>query len=170
MRSYFSKKNKKINLFGFDTALWQAAPCHLQSNFLAGGKKEKRGSLIQQEHKSIKSITTLTPASQYSNTQTLERQQTPLHFNLITVTYLRNLDTPVEQQLRANVVLVLVHVVQEAAVGHELGDQLDGGAQADAEETHQVGVLHAGHDQGLLGERVGGEKKNLTKKTVEVQG
>lgn len=38
-------------------------------------------------------------------------------------------------------------------MGHELGDQLDGGAQADAEQTDQVGVLHAGHDQGLLGER-----------------
>lgn len=74
-----------------------------------------------------------------------------------TVTYLGDLDTPVEQQLRADVVLVLVHVVEEAAVGHELRDQLDGGAQADAQQTHQVGVLHAGHDQGLLSER-GGER------------
>ena len=63
------------------------------------------------------------------------------------------MDTPVEQQLRSDVVLVLVYVVEEAAVGHELGDQLDGGAQADAQQAHQVGVLHAGHDQGLLGER-----------------
>jgi len=69
--------------------------------------------------------------------------------------YLSDLDTPVEQQLRSDVVLVLVHVVEEAAVGHELRDQLDGGAQAHAEQTHQVGVLHAGHDQGLLGERGG---------------
>lgn len=71
----------------------------------------------------------------------------------IAVTHLGDLDTPVEQQLRPDVVLVLVHVVEQAAVGHELGDQLDGGAQAHAQQTHQVGVLHAGHDQGLLGER-----------------
>lgn len=51
---------------------------------------------------------------------------------------------------------MLVDVVQETAVGHELGDQLDGGAQAHTEEAHQVGVLHTGHDQCLLGER-GGE-------------
>lgn len=84
----------------------------------------------------------------------------PSSFDLIAVTYLGDLDTPVEQQLRSDVVLVLVHVVEEAAVGHELGDQLDGGAQADAQQTHQVGVLHAGHDQGLLGERGGGEDKD----------
>ncbi len=91
----------------------------------------------------------------------LQHQQMPCSFDLIVVTYLGNLDTPVEQQLRSNVVLVLVHVVEEAAVGHELGDQLDGGAQADAQQTHQVGVLHAGHDQGLLGERGEEEKEGL---------
>lgn len=73
--------------------------------------------------------------------------------DLIVVTYLSDLDTPVEQQLRSNVVFVLVHIVEQAAMGHELGDQLDGGAQADTQKTHQVGVLHAGHDQGLLGKR-----------------
>lgn len=66
------------------------------------------------------------------------------------VTHLGDLDTPVEQQLRSDVVLVLVHVVKQAAMGHELGYQLDGGAQADSQETHQVGVFHAGHYQGLL--------------------
>lgn len=65
--------------------------------------------------------------------------------------YLGDLDTPVEHQLRADVVLVFVDVVEEAAVGHELGDQLDGGAQADPQETDQVGVFHASHDQSLLG-------------------
>ena len=64
--------------------------------------------------------------------------------------YLGDLDTPVEQQLRADVVLVFVDVVEEAAVGHELGDQLCGGAQAHPQETDQVGVLHAGHNQSLL--------------------
>lgn len=75
------------------------------------------------------------------------------------VTHLGDLDTPVEQQLRANVVLVLMHVVQQAAMGHELGHQLDGGAQADAQQTHQVGVFHAGHDQGLLGKGGGRQTK-----------
>lgn len=77
----------------------------------------------------------------------------PPSFDLTVVTYLGDLDTPVEQQLRADVVFVLVHVVEEAAVWHELGDQLDGRAQAHAQQTNQVGVLHAGHDEGLLGER-----------------
>lgn len=98
-------------------------------------------------------MTTFTPVNTHSNTQTLQRHRMPPSFDPTAVTYLGNLDTPVEQQLRSDVVLVLVHVVEEAAVGHELGDQLDGGAQADAQQTHQVGVLHAGHDQGLLGER-----------------
>lgn len=75
----------------------------------------------------------------------------------IVVTHLGDLDTPVEQQLWADVVLVLVHVVEQAAVGHELGDQLDGGTQADSQQTHQVGVFHAGHYQGLLGK--GGQRQ-----------
>jgi len=53
-------------------------------------------------------------------------------------------------------------------VGHELRHQLDGGAQADAQQTHQVGVLHAGHDQGLLGERRGEAGQRGTKKVVAI--
>ena len=41
-------------------------------------------------------------------------------------------------------------VVEQAPVRHQLRDQLDGGAQADAQQANQVGVLHACHDQGLL--------------------
>lgn len=89
-----------------------------------------------------------------------------LLLNLIAVAYLGDLDTPVEQQLRPDVVLVLVHVVEQAAVGHELGDQLDGRAQADAEQAHQVGVFHAGHDQGLLGKSGGKGGQRGTKKTA----
>lgn len=66
--------------------------------------------------------------------------------------YLGDLDTPVEQQLGANVVLVLVDVVEQAPVRHQLCDQLDGGTQADAQQADQVWVLHAGHDQSLLNE------------------
>lgn len=46
-------------------------------------------------------------------------------------------------------------------MGHELGHQLDGGTQADTKEAHQVGVLHAGHDQGLLGEMGQGDTEGL---------
>lgn len=70
--------------------------------------------------------------------------------NLLSLAYLGNLDTPVEQQLGANVVLVLVDVVEEAPVRHQLRDQLDGGTQADTQQAYQVGVLHARHDEGLL--------------------
>lgn len=35
---------------------------------------------------------------------------------------------------------------------HQLCDQLDGGTQADTQQTDQVRVLHASHDQGLLNE------------------
>lgn len=38
--------------------------------------------------------------------------------------YLGNLDTPVEEELGADAVLVLPDVVEEAAVRHQLSDQL----------------------------------------------
>lgn len=66
--------------------------------------------------------------------------------------YLGNLDTPIEQQLGSDVVLVLVDIVEQAPMRHQLCDQLDGGTQADAQQASQVGVLHASHDQGLLNE------------------
>lgn len=33
---------------------------------------------------------------------------------------------------------------------HQLSDKLDGRAQADTQESHQVWVIHAGHDEGFL--------------------
>ncbi len=66
--------------------------------------------------------------------------------------YLGDLDTPVEQQLRSDVVLVLMDIVEQAPVRHQLCDQLDGGTKADTQQADQVGVLHARHDQGLLNE------------------
>lgn len=44
-------------------------------------------------------------------------------------TYLSYLDTPVKQQLWTNVILVFMDVIQQAAVGHKLCHQLNGGAQ-----------------------------------------
>lgn len=64
--------------------------------------------------------------------------------------YLSDLNTPVEQGLRADVVLVRPDVVEQAAVGHELGHQLHVGGQADAQQAAYVGVFHAGHHVGLL--------------------
>lgn len=82
--------------------------------------------------------------------QTAFKTALQLSSDLLSLAYLGNLDTPVKQQLGANVVLVLVDVVEEAPVRHQLCHQLDGGTQADTQQAHQVGVLHARHDQGLL--------------------
>lgn len=154
MRSYF---RKKITLVRFDTALGKPLHVTFSQNFGWGWKKIRQTRPTRTQIHKIQCRPHT--CQQYSNAQTPQHKQTPSSFDLIIVIYLCNLDTPVEQQLRSNVVLVLVHIVEEAAVGHELGDQLDGGAQADTEETHQVGVLHAGHDQGLLGERGGRRTK-----------
>lgn len=60
-------------------------------------------------------------------------------------TNLGDLDTPVEEELGADAVLVLPDVVQQAAVGHQLGDQLHGGGQADPQQATHVGAGHARH-------------------------
>lgn len=64
--------------------------------------------------------------------------------------HLCDLHTPVEQVLGADVVLVLSDIVQEAAIGHQLCDELDGGGQADAQEAADMGVVHTGHHIGFL--------------------
>lgn len=87
---------------------------------------------------------------QSENTRPNSQLASQLTSDLLSQSYLRNLDTPVEQQLGPNVVLVLVDVVEQAPVRHQLRDQLDGGTQADTQQADQVGVLHASHDEGLL--------------------
>ena len=67
--------------------------------------------------------------------------------------YLCDLHTPVEQVLGADVVFVLTDVVQQAAEGHELCDELHCGGQADAQEAAHMWVVHTGHHVGLLRER-----------------
>lgn len=64
--------------------------------------------------------------------------------------HLGDLHTPVEQVLGADIVLVLFDIVQEAAVGHELGDELHGGSQADAEQTTHMRMVDACHHISLL--------------------
>ena len=65
--------------------------------------------------------------------------------------YLGDLNTPVKQPLGADVVPAGADVVQQAAAGHELGDQLHRRGQADPQQAAHVGVVHAGHYIGLLG-------------------
>lgn len=45
---------------------------------------------------------------------------------------------------------MFMNIIQQAAMRHQLSDKLDGRAQADAQESHQVWVIHAGHDEGFL--------------------
>ena len=61
-----------------------------------------------------------------------------------------NLSAPVEQRLGANLVLVVPHIVQQTAQGHQLGDQHHLTGHADGQHLEQVGVLHRGHDLGLV--------------------
>lgn len=52
--------------------------------------------------------------------------------------------------LGADIVLVLFDVVQQAAEGHQLGDELHRGRQADAKQATHMGVFHSGHHISLL--------------------
>ena len=74
------------------------------------------------------------------------------------ITDLSNLDTPVEEQLGTDVVLVLPDIFKEAAIRHQLGDQLHGGSQADPQQAAHVGAGHSCHDIGLLWEDRGSSK------------
>ncbi len=56
--------------------------------------------------------------------------------NTWNASYLCDLHAPVEQQLGADVPLVFMYVVPQAAVGHELSYQLNSGTQADPQKTH----------------------------------
>lgn len=64
--------------------------------------------------------------------------------------HLRYLHTPVEQVLGADIVLVLFDIVEQAAVGHQLRDELHRWRQADAEQATHMRVFHAGHHVSLL--------------------
>ena len=45
---------------------------------------------------------------------------------------------------------MLSDIVQKAAIGHQLCDELDGGGQADAQEAAHMRVVHTGHHIGFL--------------------
>lgn len=72
------------------------------------------------------------------------------NMTIMSLSYLGNLHTPVEQVLGADVVFVLLDIVQQAAVGHELSDELHRGGQADAEQPAHMRMVHACHHISLL--------------------
>ena len=67
--------------------------------------------------------------------------------------YLCNLDTPVEEELGADAVLVLPDIVEEAAVRHQLSNQLHCGGQTNPQQTTHIGAGHPRHHIGLLGKK-----------------
>lgn len=108
--------------------------------------------MMYKRHKSDKiKDSELIESNSKAETSQVERRATKL-FTKYIWSYLGNLNTPIKQQLGPDVVLVLVDIVEQAPMRHQLGDQLDGGTQADAQQADQVGVLHARHDEGLLDE------------------
>ena len=64
--------------------------------------------------------------------------------------HLGDLDAPVKETLGADALLVLSDIVQQAAIGHQLGDQLHRGGQADPQETTHIRTGHARHHIRLL--------------------
>lgn len=68
--------------------------------------------------------------------------------------YLGNLDTPVEEDLRTNAVYVFPDIVQQAAVRHQLSDQLHGRGQTNPEETTHIRAGDRRHHIRLLGSKM----------------
>lgn len=64
---------------------------------------------------------------------------------LTSFTHLSNLDTPVEQPLRPNAIPVVPDIVQQAAVRHQLSNQLDWWCQADSQQAAHMRVIHTRH-------------------------
>lgn len=64
--------------------------------------------------------------------------------------YLGDLDTPVEEELRTNAILVLADVVEEAAVRHQLSDQLHCWGETNPQETTHIRAGNPRHHIRLL--------------------
>ena len=73
-----------------------------------------------------------------------------MHRHTCASSHLGDLHTPVEQTLGLQVVLVLPEVLQQRAVCAQLGHQLKGGARADAQQPHDVGVVKTAYGQHVL--------------------
>lgn len=83
--------------------------------------------------------------------------RTPVHLLLQAVvlvnTYLGDLDTPIEEVLGADMILVLPDIFKEAAVWHQLSDQLYCGGQTNPQETTHIRASDSCHHIGLLRNR-----------------
>lgn len=66
------------------------------------------------------------------------------------VLYLCDLDTPVEQPLRAEFVLAVPDVLQQGAVTAELGDELQAVSGTDTQDPDNVHVVQASHCHHVL--------------------
>lgn len=51
---------------------------------------------------------------------------------------------------------------------HQLSDELDGWAQADAQESHQVWVVHAGHDESFLKQQKWPSYSSMPKDSTQI--
>lgn len=64
--------------------------------------------------------------------------------------YLCNLDTPVEQSLRAQLVLAVLDVLQQGALTAELADELQAVSRTDAQDPDDVHVVQASQRHHVL--------------------
>lgn len=67
--------------------------------------------------------------------------------------HLSDLHAPVEEVLGPDAVLVLSDVIEQAAVRHELSDQLHRGGQTDSQQAAHVRTDHTRHHVRLLCEK-----------------
>ena len=65
-------------------------------------------------------------------------------------THLCDLNTPVEQPLWAELVLVVFDVLQQGALAAELGDKLEAGTGTDTQDPDNVNVVQASHHHHVL--------------------
>ena len=73
--------------------------------------------------------------------------------------HLCDLHTPVEKVLGADVVLVLSDVIQEAAIRHQLRDELNGRSEADPQQAAHMRIVNTSHHISFL--RRKGKKPNV---------
>lgn len=66
------------------------------------------------------------------------------------VLYLCYLDTPVEQPLWAQLVLVVPDMLQHGALTAEWGDELEAVTRTETQRPHNVDVVHASHRSHVL--------------------
>lgn len=76
--------------------------------------------------------------------------------------YLCNLHTPVEKILGPNVVLVLSDVIKEAAVRHQLCDELNCRSETDSQQAAHMRIVNTSHHVSFLRRREKKQSETLT--------